>query len=49
MKVKKHIINVRVQGDTIKRVYKAKYLDIVIDDKLTWKDHIDHVSCFSKN
>ena len=34
----------RVQGHTVKRVYKAKYLGIVIDDKLTWKDHIHYVS-----
>ena len=38
------LLAIRVQGDTIKRVYKAKYLGKVIDDKLTWKDHIDHVS-----
>ena len=38
------LLAIRVQGHTIKRVYKAKYLGIVIDDKLTWKDHIDHVS-----
>ena len=35
---------IRMQRHIIKRVYKAKYLGIVIDDKLTWKDHIDHVS-----
>ena len=33
-----------MQGRTIKRVKKAKYLGIVIDNKLTWKDHTDHVS-----
>ena len=38
------LLAIRVQGHTIKRVYKAKYLGIVIDDKLTSKDHIDHVS-----
>ena len=38
------LLAIRVQGHTIKRVYKAKYLGIVIDNKLTWKDHIDHVS-----
>ena len=35
------LLAIRVQGHTIKRVYK--YLGIIIDDKLTWKDHIDHV------
>ena len=38
------LLAVRVQGHTVKRVYKAKYLGIVIDNKLTWKDHIDYVS-----
>ena len=38
------LLAIRVQGHTVKRVYKAKYLGIVIDDKLTWKDHIDYVS-----
>ena len=38
------LLAIRVQGHTVKHVYKAKYLGIVIDDKLTWKDHIDYVS-----
>ena len=38
------LLAIRVQGHTIKRVYKAEYLIIVIDNKLTRKDHIDHVS-----
>ena len=38
------LLAIRVQGHTVKRVYKAKYLGIVIDDKLTWKDHFDYVS-----
>ena len=38
------LLAIRVQGHTIKCVYKAKYLGIVIDNKLTWKDHIDNVS-----
>ena len=38
------LLVIRVQGHTVKRVYRAKYLGIVIDDKLTCKDHIDRVS-----
>ena len=38
------LLAIRLQGHTVKGAYKAKYLGIVIDDKLTWKDHIDYVS-----
>ena len=38
------LLAIRVQGHRIKRVYMAKYLGTVTDDKLTWKDHTDHVS-----
>ena len=39
-----NLLAIRVKWHTIKRVYKAKCLGIIIDDKLTWTDHIDHVS-----
>ena len=35
---------IKVDGHTIKRVHKAKYLGIIIDEKLTWEDHIDYIS-----
>ena len=38
------LLAILVQGHTVKRVYNAKYLGIIIDDKFTWKDNIDHVS-----
>ena len=38
------LLAIRVDGHTIKRVLKAKYLGIIIDQKLTWEDHIDHTS-----
>ena len=38
------LLAIRVDGYTIKRVRKAKYLAIVIDEKLTWEDHIDYIS-----
>ena len=38
------LLAIRVQGHTVKHVYKAKHLGMVIDNKLTWKDHIDYVS-----
>ena len=37
------LLAIRVYGNTIKRVRKAKYLGIIIDEKLTWEDHIDHM------
>ena len=38
------LLAIRVDGHTIKRVRKAKYLGIIIDEKLTWQDHIDYIS-----
>ena len=38
------LLAVRVDGHTIKCVRKAKYLGIIIDEKLTWEDHIDYIS-----
>ena len=38
------LLAIRIDSYTIKRVHKAKYLDIIIDDKMSWKDHIDYIS-----
>ena len=38
------LLAIRVDGYTIKRVRKAKYLGMIIDEKLTWENHIDHIS-----
>ena len=38
------LLAIRFDGHTIKRVRKAKYLGIIIDEKLTWEDHIDYIS-----
>ena len=38
------ILAIRVDGHTVKRVRKAKYLGIIMDEKLTWEDHIDYIS-----
>ena len=38
------LLVIRVQGHKSKCVYKVKYLGIVTDNKLTWEDHMDHVS-----
>ena len=43
-KYEDHLINLHIEGNSLERVYKSKFLGVVIDDKLTWKDHILHVS-----
>ena len=34
-------INVEMSGKSITRVHKVKSLDLLIDEHMTWKDHID--------
>jgi hypothetical protein len=37
-----------INGETIENVYSFRYLGVIIDDKLTWTEHLDHV-CESMN
>ena len=39
-----NLLAVRVNGELIRRVYKSKYLGLIVDDKLSWKDHTDLIS-----
>ena len=39
-----NLLVVRVNGEFIRRVYKSKYLGLIVDDKLLWEDHIDLIS-----
>ena len=36
-------INVKINGKSITRVHKVKSLGLLIDEHLTWKDHVDEV------
>ena len=38
------LLALRISNDLIKRIHKAKYLGFVIDDKLSWKEHIGYIS-----
>ena len=38
------LLAITIDSYTIKRVHMAKYLGIIIGDKMSWKDHIDYIS-----
>ena len=42
-RIKTSDINVVMQQDTIDRVNSTKFLGLIIDDKLKWHEHIQHV------
>ena len=37
-------IQIQIEGKNISQVEKAKSLGVFIDDKLTWKNHVDEIS-----
>ena len=39
-----HPINLNIDGKFLDWVYTTKFLEIMIDDKLSWKDHIIYIS-----
>lgn len=38
-----HDFSIKINGDNIKRVRTFKYLGLVLDENLSFKQHIDHV------
>ena len=37
-------IQIQIEGENINQVEKAKSLDVLIDDNLTWKNGVDEIS-----
>ena len=37
-------IQIQIEGENINQVEKAKSLDVLIDDNLTWKNRVDEIS-----
>ena len=36
--------NIQINGSEIKEVSSAKFLGVFIDNKMSWAEHIDHIS-----
>ena len=43
-KLEDHLVNINIDGNLLTRVYTSKFLGIMFDDKLTWKEHIKYIS-----
>ena len=39
-----NLIAIRINHQLIKRVAHVKYLGIIVDNRLTWKEHVDYIS-----
>ena len=39
----KEPLKLKINGENIKQVNSTKFLGIIIDSKLTWKQHIAHI------
>ena len=37
-------LNIMIDGTKIEEVKKTKFLGVIIDNKLSWKDHVAHVA-----
>ena len=42
--VKTPTVNLKIDGELLSEVNKTKFLGIIIDNKLTWRDHINYIS-----
>lgn len=37
-------LNLKIEGNKIERVHSTKFLGVMIDDQMTWKAHINHLT-----
>ena len=37
-------IVIKIEGQIIERVTQTKFLGVIIDEKLTWRNHVNHIS-----
>ena len=37
-------LNVQIEGHTIDEAYQTQFLDVIIDNNLTWKQHIVYLT-----
>ena len=40
----RNLLAIKVDGNLIRRVHRTRYLGIIIDDNLSWKDQVDHIA-----
>ena len=40
----RNLLAIKVDGNLIRRVHRIRYLGIIIDDNLSWKDQVDHIA-----
>ena len=42
-KIKNQKLCLSVDGSTMKQVQSTKYLGVIIDETLTWNEHVDYI------
>ena len=38
-------VNLKIDNEVLSEVKKTKFLGVIIDNKLTWKEHITYICC----
>ena len=42
-KINDNDVDIRINGKQLKQVRKCKHLGVIIDENLTWQDHVTNV------